>query len=80
MSIVLSASSEIVDPIQNQTMDNQTGTAALSANLTQGDFESLRQDLTEERQALENNDTTTLLDELNSTSGYFCVKRRSITW
>jgi hypothetical protein len=54
--------------IQNQTMDNQTGAAALSANLTQGDFELLRQDLTEARQALENNDTTTLLDELNSAS------------
>jgi hypothetical protein len=53
----------------NQTSANQTGTAALSANLTQGDFESLEQDLTEARQALENNDTTTLLDELNSASG-----------
>lgn len=62
-------SSETVDSIQNQTMDNQTGTAALSANLTQGDFELLRQDLTEVRQALENNDTTTILDELNSASG-----------
>jgi hypothetical protein len=62
-------SSETIDSIQNQTMDNQTGTAALSANLTQGDFELLRQDLTEVRQALENNDTTTILDELNSASG-----------
>ena len=62
-------SSETVDSIQNQTMDNQTGTAALSANLTQGDFELLRQDLTEVRQALENNDTTTILDELSSASG-----------
>jgi hypothetical protein len=53
----------------NQTSANQTGTAALSANLTQSDFESLKQDLTEARQALENNDTTTLLDELNSASG-----------
>ena len=43
--------------------------AALSANLTQSDFELLRQDLTEVRQALENNDTTTILDELNSASG-----------
>jgi prophage DNA circulation protein len=60
---------ETVDSIQNQTMDNQTGTAALSANLTQSDFELLRQDLTEVRQALENNDTTTILDELNSASG-----------
>jgi hypothetical protein len=62
-------SSEIVNSIQNQTMDNQTGAAALSANLTQSDFELLRQDLTEVRQALENNDTTTILDELNSASG-----------
>jgi hypothetical protein len=62
-------SSETVDSIQNQTMDDQTGTAALSANLTQSDFELLRQDLTEVRQALENNDTTTILDELNSASG-----------
>ena len=62
-------SNETVDSIQNQTMDNQTGAAALSANLTQGDFELLRQDLTEVRQALENNDTTTILDELSSASG-----------
>ena len=58
-----------VDSIGNQTLDNQTGTAALLANLTQSDFESLTQDLTEARQALDNNDTTTLLDELNSASG-----------
>ena len=60
-----------VDSIQNQTIVNQTGTAALSANLTQSDFDLLRQDLTEAHQALENNDTTTttLLDELNSASG-----------
>ncbi|HET6640806.1 MAG TPA: hypothetical protein VFG77_04290 [Nitrososphaeraceae archaeon] len=55
------------DPTQNQT--NQTGTAALSANLTQSDFDILRQDLTEAHQALEVNDTTTLLDELSSASG-----------
>jgi hypothetical protein len=58
-----------VDSVGNQTSTNQTGTAALSANLTQVDFELLEQDLTEARQALENNDTTTLLDELNSASG-----------
>ena len=52
-----------------ESQANQTGTAALSANLTRSDFESLKQDLTEARQALENNDTTTLLDELNSASG-----------
>jgi hypothetical protein len=38
--------------IGNQTSTNQTGTAALSANLTQVDFELLKQDLTEARQAL----------------------------
>jgi hypothetical protein len=59
----------LLDPTQNLTMTNQTGTAALSANLTQSDFDSLKQDLTEARQALENNDTTALLDELNSASG-----------
>jgi hypothetical protein len=53
----------------NQTSTNQTGTAALSANLTKVDFELLKQDLTEARQALDNNDTTTLLDELSSASG-----------
>ena len=58
-----------VGSIGNQTSTNQTGTAALSANLTQVDFELLKQDLTEARQALENNDTTTLLDELSSASG-----------
>ena len=62
-------SSILVGPTQNQTMANQTGTAALSANLTQSDFDLLKQDLTEARQALENNDTTALLDELNSASG-----------
>jgi hypothetical protein len=62
-------SSGTVDSIQNQTLDNKTGAAALSANLTQDDFELLRQDLTETRQALENNDTTMVLDELNSASG-----------
>ena len=62
-------SSALFDSIQNQTMANQTGSAAQSANLTQDDFELLRQDLTEARQALENNDTTTLLNELNSASG-----------
>jgi hypothetical protein len=58
-----------VGSIGNQTSTNQTGTAALSANLTQVDFELLKQDLTEARQALENNDTTTVLDELSSASG-----------
>ena len=48
---------------------NQSGTAALSANMTQADFESLKLDLTEARQALENNDTTAVLDELSSASG-----------
>jgi alpha-N-acetylglucosamine transferase len=58
-----------VDSIGNQTSTNQTRTAALSANLTQVDFELLEQDLTEARQALENNDTTAVLDQLNSASG-----------
>ena len=66
---IANQSGAVVDSIQNQTIANQTGIAALSANLTQSDFESLKQDLTEARQALENNDTTTLLDELNSASG-----------
>jgi hypothetical protein len=64
-----STESQVNQTSANQTSANQTGTAALSANLTQSDFESLEQDLTEARQALENNDTTTLLDELNSASG-----------
>jgi hypothetical protein len=68
-SIMTNQSGALIDSIQNQTIENQTGTAALSANLTQGDFESLKQDLSEARQALENNDTTTVLDELNSASG-----------
>ena len=54
---------------QNQTIANQTGTAALSANLTKGDFESLTQNLAEARKALESNDTNAVLDELNSASG-----------
>jgi hypothetical protein len=58
-----------VGSIGNQTSTNQTGTAALSANLTQVDFELLKQDLTEARQALENNDTTAVLDQLSSASG-----------
>ena len=68
-SIMTNQSGALIDSIQNQTIDNQTGTAALSANLTQGDFESLKQDLSEAHRALENNDTTTVLDELNSASG-----------
>jgi hypothetical protein len=68
-SIMTNQSGAPIDSIQNQTIDNQTGTAALSANLTQGDFESLKQDLSDARQALKNNDTTTVLDELNSASG-----------
>ena len=34
-------SGALIGSIQNQTIDNQTGIATLSANLTQGDFESL---------------------------------------
>jgi hypothetical protein len=62
--------SALVDTPQDpHTMENQKGIAALSANLSQSDFETLTQDLVEARQALENNDTTTLFDELNSASG-----------
>src|SRR5919106_4396243 len=67
--VIENQSSALIDPTQNQTIANQTGTAVLSANLTQSDFDTLRQDLTEARQALESNDTTSLLDELNSASG-----------
>jgi hypothetical protein len=66
---IANQSGPVVESIENQTVANQTGTAALLANLTQGDFNLLKQDLTEARQALENNDTTALLDELNSASG-----------
>jgi hypothetical protein len=62
-------SSEPVDtPQEPQTMENQKGIAAMSANLSQSDFETLTQDLVQARQALENNDTTALFDELNSAS------------
>ena len=55
--------------MQNQTISNQTerGAAAL-ANLTQTDFESITEDLAEARQALQNNDTSGVLDELSSAS------------
>ena len=66
---IVNQSTAGADSVENQTVVNQTGTAALSANLTQGDFELLTQDLTEARQALDSNDTTTVLDELNSASG-----------
>jgi hypothetical protein len=63
-------SSTFVDiPQEPQISENQKGIAAMSANLSQSDFETLSQDLVEARQALENNDTTTLFDELNSASG-----------
>jgi hypothetical protein len=55
--------------MQNQTISNQTGRgAAALANLTQTDFESITEDLAEARQALQNNDTTGVLDELSSAS------------
>jgi hypothetical protein len=63
-------SSTFVDiPQEPQISENQKGIAAMSANLSQSDFDTLTQDLVEARQALENNDTTTLFDELNSASG-----------
>jgi hypothetical protein len=63
------SSAAMIGSNESQASANQTGTAALSANLTQGDFELLKQGLTEARQALVNNDTTTVLDELSSASG-----------
>lgn len=54
--------------MQNQTISNQTGRAAALANLTQTDFESITVDLAEARQALQNNDTSGVLDELSSAS------------
>jgi hypothetical protein len=68
-SFMANQSGALIESIQNQTIDNQTGTAALSANLTQDDFESLEQDLSDARRALGNYDTTTVLNELNSASG-----------
>ena len=57
--------------ISNQTdgIANQTGGAAALANLTQTDFEMITEDLGEAHQALQNNDTNGVLDELNSASG-----------
>jgi hypothetical protein len=66
---IANQSGPVVESIENQTVANQTGTATLLANLTQSDFETLSQDLTEASQTLENNDTNTVLDELNSASG-----------
>ena len=66
---IVNQSTAGAESVENQTVVNQTGTAALSANLIQVDFELLTQDLTEARQALDSNDTTTVLDELNSASG-----------
>ena len=56
--------------MQNQTTSNQTrgGGAAALANLTQTDFELITEDLTEARQALQNNDTSGVLDKLSSAS------------
>jgi hypothetical protein len=56
--------------MQNQTMSNQTGGggAAALANLTQTDFQSITEDLGQARQALQNNDTNGVLDELSSAS------------
>ena len=58
--------------ISNQTdgIANQTGGggAAALANLTQTDFESITEDLGQSQQALQNNDTSGVLDELSSAS------------
>ncbi len=55
----------------NQTITNQTeggGGAAALANITQTDLESITEDLGQARQALQNNDTNGVLDELSSAS------------
>ena len=55
--------------MQNQTITNQTGGgAAALANITQTDLESITEDLGQARQALQNNDTNGVLDELSSAS------------
>lgn len=56
--------------MQNQTMTNQTGGggAAALVNLTQTDLELISEDLGQARQALQNNDTSGVLDELSSAS------------
>ncbi|HEX2068049.1 MAG TPA: hypothetical protein VHF08_05060 [Nitrososphaeraceae archaeon] len=55
--------------MQNQTTTNQTGGgAAALANITQTDLESITEDLGQARQALQNNDTSGVLDELSSAS------------
>lgn len=57
--------------ISNQTngIANQTGGgAAALVNLTQTDFESITEDLGQAQQALQNNDTSGVLDELSSAS------------
>jgi len=57
--------------ISNQTngIANQTGGgAAALANITQTDLESITEDLGQARQALQNNDTSGVLDELSSAS------------
>jgi hypothetical protein len=41
-SAMANQSGALIDSIQNKTIGNQTETAALSANLTQDDFESLK--------------------------------------
>jgi hypothetical protein len=53
--------------IANQTGGGGGGAAAL-ANLTQTDFESITEDLGQAQQALQNNDTSGVLDELSSAS------------
>jgi hypothetical protein len=53
--------------IANQTEGGGGGAAAL-ANLTQTDFESITEDLGQAHQALQNNDTSGVLDELSSAS------------
>lgn len=62
--------------MQNQTMTNQTGTAAISANLRRSEFDTPRQVLTGTHQASELSDTTTLVDELNTAASFWPVVSR----
>jgi hypothetical protein len=54
--------------IANQTGGGGAAAAAALANLTQTDFESITEDLGQAQQALQNNDTSGVLDELSSAS------------
>jgi hypothetical protein len=60
---------QTMPPMKNQTMTNQTeggATAAVTANLTQADFESVIDNLNSASEALQANDTTEAYDVVNS--------------